>query len=87
MKKKIVSAVFIAAIAIAAGYTMQQNAEKNDMSDLELANVEALARGENPDGTITGSDWVKYRDVDLEVVGDELVRVLKCSGAGDIWCV
>lgn len=87
MKKKIVSAVFIAAIAIAAGYTMQQNAEKNDMSDIVLANVEALARGENPDGTITGSDWVKYRDVDLEVVGDELVRVLKCSGAGDIWCV
>ena len=45
-EKKIVSAVFVAAIAIAAGYTMKQNAEKNDFSDIALANVEALARAE-----------------------------------------
>ena len=49
MKKKIVSVVFVAAIAIAAGYTMKQNAEKNDFSDIELTNIEALARAELPD--------------------------------------
>lgn len=59
MKKKIVIAVFIAAIAIAAGYTMQQNAEKNDMSDIVLANVEALAQGESDAGwcAVYGCDW------------------------------
>ena len=88
MKKKIVSAVFIAAIAIAAGYTMQQNAEKNDMSDLELANVEALARGENPDGTITGSNWVKEREPYIQIgPGGSPIHGVNCFGTGEIWCV
>ena len=63
MKKKIVSVVFVAAIAIAAGYTMKQNAEKNDLSDIALANVEALANGES--GGLPAEEIIKncrYRD-------------------------
>ena len=65
MKKKIVSAVFVAAIAIAAGYTMKQNAEKNDLSDITLANVEALAQSEGDQAkkyryVETGQDCVVY---------------------------
>lgn len=50
MKKKIVSAVFIVAIVIAAGYTMQQSIEKENITDFILSNVEALAQKEGSDG-------------------------------------
>lgn len=47
MKKSILKIVFVSAFALVAGYSvyaLQQNAE---MSDLALANVEALANGES----------------------------------------
>ena len=66
MKKKIVSAVFVAAIAIAAGYTMKQNAEKNDLSDIALANVEALASGES--GSTDREDCERASDICEEMV-------------------
>jgi hypothetical protein len=46
MKKKIVSIVFVAAIAVAAAWNFSQSKAEADMPDLALANVEALASGE-----------------------------------------
>lgn len=46
MKKLILSVVAIATVTI-AGRNYQQNQNKVEMSDLALANVEALANGES----------------------------------------
>ena len=46
MKKKIFGVALIAAMAVAAGWNYQQNKQNVELSDLAMANVEALARGE-----------------------------------------
>lgn len=43
MKKKILSAMFAVAIMAVAGYNVYMNQTKNGMSELALANIEALA--------------------------------------------
>lgn len=43
MRKKIFGAVLIAAMAVAAGWNYQQNKQSVELSDLAMANVEALA--------------------------------------------
>ena len=50
MKKKIFRVALIAAMAVAAGWNYQQNKQNVELSDLAMANVEALARGEWGDG-------------------------------------
>ncbi len=50
MKKNILKIVFAAALAVVAGVTAYQAQNKEMMSDLALANVEALARDENTGG-------------------------------------
>ncbi|WP_300761230.1 NVEALA domain-containing protein [uncultured Parabacteroides sp.] len=49
MKKKIFGAVIIAAMALAAGWNFNQSKNEVALSDLALANVEALARDEGGD--------------------------------------
>lgn len=44
--KKIIKVAFVAAIAAIAGYGVYANQKADAMSDLVLANVEALVRGE-----------------------------------------
>nr|WP_129730163.1 NVEALA domain-containing protein [Parabacteroides goldsteinii] len=46
MKKKIFGVVIIAAIAITAGWNFNQSKNEVSLSDIVLANVEALARDE-----------------------------------------
>jgi hypothetical protein len=46
MRKKTLSVVIIAAVAIVAGWNYQQSENEMELSDLALANVEALADGE-----------------------------------------
>lgn len=46
MKKKIFGVALIAAMAVAAGWNFNQSKNEVELSDLALANVEALARGE-----------------------------------------
>lgn len=53
MKKKIFGVALIAAMALAAGWNFNQSKNEVDLSDLALANVEALARKEDP--------WAKFR--------------------------
>ena len=47
MGKKIIGVIAFAAIAAVAGWNYQQNKQEVELSDLALANVEALARGES----------------------------------------
>lgn len=47
--KKVFGAVLITAMVVAAGWNYQQNTQSAKLSDLALANVEALARNENSD--------------------------------------
>jgi hypothetical protein len=46
MKKKITGAVLIALIVFAAGWNYQQNQSESELSDLTLANVNAIAQNE-----------------------------------------
>ena len=45
--KKAIKAIFIVAVAAVAGYNVYTNLESNTMSDLVLANIEALAQTES----------------------------------------
>ena len=47
MKKKIFSVVATVAVVAAAGWSYQQSKQYDGMSELALANVEALATGED----------------------------------------
>jgi hypothetical protein len=50
MKKKVLSIVFVAAIAVAGAWNFVQTQEESPLSDLALANVEALAQSEGGSG-------------------------------------
>ena len=43
MKKKILGGFAVLAVAVAVAFNVNMNSEKNELSDLALANVEALA--------------------------------------------
>lgn len=55
MKRKIFGAALLVALAVAAGWNFNQNKNEMKLNDLALANVDALASGE--DG------WAKFRVV------------------------
>lgn len=55
MKKNILKATLVAAFALFAGYNVYTSQKSDVMSDLTLANVEALAYGEDGGATITCS--------------------------------
>lgn len=59
MKKIFIKITFIAVFAVMAGYGIYANQKADSMSDLVLANVEALADGENPmcpNGCVSGGN-------------------------------
>lgn len=59
MGKKLFGVIAFVAIATAAGWNYQQNKQSVELSDLALANVEALVRyedGECPNGCLTEYD-------------------------------
>lgn len=51
MSKNIIRAAFVAAFAFVAGYCVYTSQQETEMSDLAMANVEALAGGE------TSTSW------------------------------
>ena len=56
MGKKFFGVIAFVAIAAAAGWNYQQNTNEVELSDLALANVEALANGESGSkGTLYGN--------------------------------
>jgi hypothetical protein len=80
MKKKIIIIVFIAAIAVTATWNYNQNKTGVDLSDLALANVEALAGDE--DG---GPLYPGYAEVTHYRVGFDIYA--HCTGNGYLYCV
>lgn len=77
MRKKIFGIALMAAIAVTAGWNISQNENEVKLSDLALNNVEALAWGESPDGTLH-----HYR----ERIPDQINGGYKCYGVGIISC-
>ena len=59
MRKKILGATFVVAMAATAGYNMYVNQAKSKMSDMALANVEALASIEGAVG-VTSGNYVSF---------------------------
>lgn len=55
MKKNILKVTFVAIVALSIGYKVYSSQKSNDMSDLALANVEALAQGEG--------EWGEYFNI------------------------
>jgi hypothetical protein len=72
MKKRVLSLLLVATIAVAAAWNFSQNQDEVELSDLALANVEALAQSEGPAGTCygTGPGWTNQT----------------CRGGGVICC-
>lgn len=46
MKKSVFKFLFVAAFTLAAGYNVYSSQQENELSELVMANVEALASGE-----------------------------------------
>ena len=67
MKKKFFSVAIVAVIALGAGWNVMQSENEKDLSDLILANVEALANSETGGGkrvcyhTITSKEGSQVR--------------------------
>lgn len=61
--KKTMKVAFVVAVAAVIGYNVYENQKADTMSDIMLANVEALASGENTQGqnqcyqVYTPADW------------------------------
>lgn len=55
--KKFVKLAFVAAFAAIAGYGVYTSQKSDSVSDLLLANVEALARGESDGNCRTNADY------------------------------
>ena len=71
MKKKIIGSVFVVAFAMVAGYNVYCSQKPAEMSDMALANVEALAVGESGRGCTSDrnaicetihADYIDYRN-------------------------
>lgn len=54
---KIIKTLFVAAFALVAGYTVYSTQQNTEMSDLALANVEALADTEIEIGPFGIDNW------------------------------
>jgi len=57
MKRKIIGLIAVAAIALTMALNMNLNAKNNSLSDISLANVEALARVEEKGGEPCNDGW------------------------------
>lgn len=63
MKKKIIGGIAVLTIAAAAAFNVSLNAQEENLSNISLANVEALADGESTPtecpGGLTLCAWIK----------------------------
>lgn len=74
MKKKIIGAIVVVALAITTSWNYQQNKQSAELSDLAIANVEALAENESSE-ILTCEGWLGRCSV-------------KCSRCGlDWWAI
>jgi len=90
MKKRILSGVFALALMATVGYGVNKSMNNDaNLSDLALANVEALAQGEtNPTGyaaALTTLISKSSRCVNSIAITTETYNV-QCLGEGDMAC-
>ena len=91
MKKKMLSAAFAVVIMAVAGYNVYMNQEKNNLSELALANIEALA---DPEGNVTTKYVKNMNIIDLgkedKCINGYLCHILyyrvDCMGEGNLPC-
>lgn len=71
MKKKMLSAMFAVAIMAVAGYNVYMNQTKNNLSELALANIEALAKNEGGEVKTCGTKEKPYSPYTCGMCGCE----------------
>ncbi|WP_276881399.1 NVEALA domain-containing protein [Bacteroides heparinolyticus] len=89
MSKKIFAILIVAVVAVVAGYNVYQSQKGEMMSDLMLANVEALARYELPEvvvecGSSEGQCWADD-GYEYEWTPFGGFRVTRCKFVGYTW--
>lgn len=68
MKKKVLSGLFALALLVATGYGVNESMKSNtDLSDLVLANIEALAENEDGEGGNTDCKTIQSSSGRLEI--------------------
>lgn len=71
--KKIFFALIVMAVAVIGGYIYQKHSQKSQLSDIALANMEALAMGEwTPDG------WTCFWRYSDNLSSDLFVTIIRC---------
>lgn len=83
--KKVIKLTFVAAFVAVAGYGVYTNQTSNVMSDLALANVEALARGESDEG-VAKVDKITTEYIDKNTGEKRTVITIICDGVGPLDC-
>lgn len=77
MKKNIIRTAFVAAFALMAGYSVYTSQQETELSELALANIEAIAKGEVipgvPCAQICQNCWCIYFDPYEEIEGTPYV--------------
>ena len=88
MKKKIFGAAIIAAMAVAAGWNFNQSKNETQLSDLALANVEALANPEGPGGPTFYNRRIVDEITSMEFleIGVKTTYKRSCPGGGSDAC-
>ena len=81
MKTKIFGGIAVLAIAAAIAFNVNLSTKSNGLSDISLANVEALAQDENGDETC-GTKYSEWQN------GDQYVVEWDCTTIGtDDYCI
>ena len=94
MKKNILKVTLVAAIAVFAGYNVYSSQKAVGMSDLALANVEALAGDDYVIGEM-GTNWKEYRIECTRTIGFDYGLVITTTttywadvcGYGSGYCI
>ncbi|MCS2427782.1 NVEALA domain-containing protein [Parabacteroides goldsteinii] len=88
MKKKIFGAVLITAMAVTAGWNFNQSKNETQLSDLALANVEALANPEGPGGPTFYNRRIVDEITSMEFleIGVKTTYKRSCPGGGSDAC-
>ena len=86
MKKRILGAALLIAIAVTAGWNFNQSKNEVVLSELALANIEAIAQGELQSG-VDADTKDCYREW-VGGMGGGYVYVWKCfPGSNNLFCI
>jgi anti-sigma regulatory factor (Ser/Thr protein kinase) len=84
MNKKILYGIAVLAIAAVAAWNVNLNSQNNDLSDISLANVEALAEESSHKYETKKTDEIEVLDEATDTY--KKVSVTVCEGTGIVDC-